>query len=173
MNNEYNLSILEALFKDHLVAEKVSKVTIKNYRSDVKYFINWFYVYIRGYIETVGGEENEVSLIEVFILHSTNGLIEEFKSYLIASNIPLKTINRRLSSIRKFYAFCVKRGYLTDNPSLSVTNHKDQPESILVPTKTSNNNTQADFEKYLSNKLNIQNTDDIIEDYKEFMNLWS
>lgn len=173
MNNEYNLSILEALFKDHLHAEKVSKVTIKNYRSDVKYFINWFYVYIRRYIESVGGEDNGVSLIEVFILHSTDGLIEEFKQYLIASNIPLKTINRRLSSIRKFYAFCVKRGYLTENPSLSVSNHKKSVQLIPGVKEVTQKSIETKFEEYLSNSLNVQNADDIMEDYKEFMNLWN
>jgi site-specific recombinase XerD len=173
MNNEYNLSILEALFKDHLLAEKVSKVTIKNYRSDVKYFINWFYVYVRAYLESVGGEDATVSLIEVFILHSTNGLIEEFKQYLIASNIPLKTINRRLSSIRKFYAFCVKRGYLAENPSLSVSNHKDQVSSLPGRVKIEEKDNHVKFEEYLSNNLNVHNADDIIEDYKEFMNLWN
>lgn len=173
MNNEYNLSILEALFKDHLVAEKVSKVTIKNYRSDIKYFVNWFYVYVAPYMKSIGGEAVTVSLIEVFILHSTKGLIEEFKTYLIDSNIPLKTINRRLSSIRKFYTFCVARGYLGMNPASSVSNHKINHITPAVEIKSQIVDTSTRFEKYISSSLNGKNTDDIMEDYKEFISLWS
>ena len=48
--------------------------------------------------------------------------INEYKSYLSENNIPHKTINRRLSTVRKFCSFCISQGWLKENPAKQVTN---------------------------------------------------
>jgi site-specific recombinase XerD len=172
MNNEYNLSILEALFNDHLHAEKISRVSIKNYRSDIKYFLNWFYIYLKGQNSDITSSIEGNSYIELFILHSSKGLIEEIKSYLVTSNLPVKTINRRLSAIRRFYSFCVIRGFLGDNPAKYTSNVKFQAESQVETHKKKETNSYDSFQEYLSDSLNSKNQAQVLEDFKEFVNLW-
>lgn len=107
MFNRYNLNNLEALFKDFLVSGiKKSKNTIKNYLSDVRHFFGW--------IETVKQPT------DFFHLSETD--IEKYKKYLTDNAIPRRTINRRLSAIRKLCFFCEQTGILEKNPSKQVTN---------------------------------------------------
>lgn len=114
MNKRYNLNNLEALFKDFLLSGiKKSKNTIKNYLSDLRHFLGWF--------QKMTKDNN------TFFLYESD--IEEYKKYLFDSEFPIKTVNRRLSTIRKFCFFCVRRGILRHDPSITLKNIS--PQKIL------------------------------------------
>ena len=115
MNNRYNLSNLEALFRDYLKTCSISKVSIKNYACDLKHFISWF-MYSR-----IGTEDVE-SHLDVFIGSISKNIVEDYVKYLQKDSIPILTINRRLSTLRKFFTFCLKREILQENPILSIKN---------------------------------------------------
>lgn len=120
MFNRYNLNNLEALFKDFLVSGiKKSKNTIKNYLSDVRHFFGWI--------------ETAKQLRDFFYLSQTD--IEKYKKYLVDNAIPRRTINRRLSAIRKLCFFSEQIGILQKNPSKQVANislveRKENPNHI-------------------------------------------
>lgn len=172
MNNEYNLSILEALFADHLNAENISAVSRKNYRSDIKYFLNWLYIYLKPHslVSSEGVPMN--SYIELFITHASAQLIEQFKEYLVNGQIPLKTINRRLSAVRRFFRFCVHRGILGSNPAVGVQNYKIAKPMSVIAHEPNAKSEINEFEEYLSSRLNSDNADKIMADYEEFKKLW-
>lgn len=168
MSNQYNLSILEALFYDYLVAEKKSSVTIKNYRSDIKHFFSWFHHYIKPSMN----EEETPSYLDLFIDNSSTQLIEDYKHYLLEAKVPLKTINRRLSAIRKLHYFCVIRGYLKVNYAASIPNVVISAQRILIeqPLKEGD---REDLKKYLCNNLSEEKRSDVLKDVNEFFELWS
>lgn len=98
-------------FKLYLSTEKrLSKNTIDSYLND----LNGFFKYV-----------TEVKELEKF-----NDIqkqhIEMFANYLKRKGINSKTISRKLSSIKSFYAFCYKEKILNENISKDIRNPKIQ-----------------------------------------------
>lgn len=109
----YNLSNLEPKFKNFLLAENISSVTLRNYLSDFRHFVGWF-ISNDKYNDEIGLDGNIATL--------TSELIESYRNGHVKSNLPIKTINRRLSTLRKFFLFCQKEFLILDNPAKKVSN---------------------------------------------------
>ena len=104
MTKTYNLYNLEAPFKEYLVAGNQKDVSIKNYLSDFRHFAGW--------VMSKGGHRGP-PLQEPITLNDISG----YKSYLESYNIPHKTVNRRLSTLRKFCSFCISQGWMKEIPA--------------------------------------------------------
>ncbi len=115
MFNQYNFYNLEASFKEYLFAGNANPVSVKNYLSDLRHFFGWLSLYLKS---------NEIK--DTFI---TVQSINDYKLYLFENDIPHKTINRRLSTIRKFCSFCVDQQILKENPSKNILNVLALPEN--------------------------------------------
>src|SRR3990167_6549789 len=111
MSKTYNLYNLEALFKEYLSAGNQKAISIKNYLSDFRHFAGWM-------ISKVKDQRSKIKDEEII---SAND-ISEYKSYLESNNIPHKTINRRLSTLRKFCSFCISQGWMKENPAKRISN---------------------------------------------------
>lgn len=119
INQEYNQSNFEALFKEFLLSGIKEKNTVKNYLSDLRHFLGW--------LNQRAKNDSLINLITVINL----GL---YKNYLVQNKIPIATINRRLSTIRQFCYFCqVHLGLLKDNPAKNLTNVSLQNKSETTP----------------------------------------
>ncbi len=112
MENTYNLYNLEAPFKNYLLAGNINPISIRNYLSDYRYFTGW-----------MGKQKKHSTLSEE--------LIGEYKNYLITSQLPIKTVNRRLSTLRKFCSFCISQGWLKENAAKKVANIIDLQKAKL------------------------------------------
>src|SRR3989344_9673421 len=95
--NMYNLSNLEPGFKNFLLAENISSVTLRNYMSDFRHFRGW--VLSREDVNESSNMNTNLNLLD-------SKIIEEYKNHHVESALPSKTINRRLSTLRKFILFC-------------------------------------------------------------------
>lgn len=117
MDKGYNLYNLEASFKEFLLAGNQKPVSIKNYLSDFRHFAGWMEFYLRSHSQKqpVSTNFNQFQLISI-------NTVSEYRSYLIANRLPVKTINRRLSTLRKFCSFCISQGWLKENPAKLVSN---------------------------------------------------
>lgn len=138
MAQRYNLDNLEALFKDYLVSKGSSKITIKSYLSDIRGYLTWF--------EATQARDTDVmdmfrssreAYVDVFVQRSTKPMIEHYIEILKSDSVPVRSINRKLSSIRNFYAFCVQRSIVEEDPTVGITNiSEEQPtpkfETVLV-----------------------------------------
>ncbi|MBI3619893.1 site-specific integrase [Candidatus Roizmanbacteria bacterium] len=114
--NQYNF---EALFKQFLLAENLSSISVRNYLSDLRYFVQWSL--ITGSI---------ASLQSTF----THKKILDYLNFLEYSHIPSKTIKRRLSTLRRFGAFCLSQRWIQANPLRDITalqQSKIQTEQIV------------------------------------------
>ncbi len=146
MQNTYNLYNLEASFKKYLLAgiensridtkneeiheltrKGLTSISIKNYVSDLRHFFGWLTFTLQAQqnsetnrqnvrVDSRSDSRNFVSSI------LTSTVISTYKSYLLENNIPHKTINRRLSTIRKFCSFCISQGWIKENPAKRVSN---------------------------------------------------
>jgi len=82
-------------FVKYLDSLGLSPKSHKNYRSDLNHFTGWAILKIRSfgsYIETLSEAVPFLS----------KSIVNEYRTYLAENNIPIKTINRRLSTLRHF-----------------------------------------------------------------------
>ena len=127
MDKQYNFYNFEASFKKFLLAENVSPITLKNYLSDLRHFLGWTILKLKA--QNKKNFEN-LSPLE-FLNQIDESLVEEYKNYLVVNSIPAKTINRRLSTLRKFFSFCISQGWLKENPAKKIQNLKLKIDSII------------------------------------------
>lgn len=169
MDKGYNLHILQALFKDFLIAEKTSKITMKNYLSDIRHYLSWTaYKFSNLTSNSDLIEDEEIGLIDQFIAFSDKRLVLDYVSHLQANNIPISTINRRLSTLRRFYSFCEKRGILQHNPTHSIRNLGIR---VIENTYKTEQNVIEDYRKYLQDNLNDKNISIFLSDFQEIIGI--
>ncbi|HLD01486.1 MAG TPA: site-specific integrase, partial [Patescibacteria group bacterium] len=95
-------------FKSHLYVYNASSLTIKNYIIDVKQFLLW--------LTTVSKDTHSWQRTEKNIFYLVNQLsVEEYKNRLLGHmNLSPVSVNRKLSSIRRFITWAGQEGYLKD-----------------------------------------------------------
>ncbi|MDO9027435.1 MAG: site-specific integrase [Candidatus Roizmanbacteria bacterium] len=161
MSDTYNLYNLEAPFKEYLSAVNHKPVSIKNYLSDIRHFFGWLILYFKSNNVRV---ESETTITQ-FI---TPNVISEYKSYLSENNIPHKTTNRRLSTVRKFCSFCISQGWLKENPGKKIGNVRVVRDIGEINSIRLFEQFSQDLEKQNLNQNIINN---YLEDVREFLGL--
>lgn len=127
----YNLYNLEPNFKNFLIAENVSRSTLKNYLSDFRHFAGWLsnnqsYKSLSLSNSSLSSPTDVLKLIDF-------SFIEFYKLYLINAHIPIKTINRRLSAIRCFFKYCINQNLITSNACKNVSNISKATSNMKLP----------------------------------------
>jgi site-specific recombinase XerD len=158
MAKRYNHQNIEPLFKEYLSAEKVSKITVKNYLSDIRAFLEWSEMHTRQH-----SVREEVSLS----LHMNFGQVNSYLSYLQQSGKDIRSINRVLSSLRRFGQFCLKTGLLSDNPA---SRFQNIAHNNLQSDKTNDTSLMEVYRNYLSAELKLSPEDckDRVYDVSEY-----
>jgi len=108
-------------FKSFLYEYKKSNLTIKNYINDVKSFLVWIKevaLHDHGW-----SNENENLFSKI-----TLPVIEEYKQRLISSKFSPATINRKLSSLRRYVGWARSQGLLADDQ----TSQSEQIKSAQI-----------------------------------------
>jgi len=140
------MTLLDSFHK-YLTSQKnpSSKITVKNYLSDLRTFTGW-------YQQTFKQEFLPRSL--------TPELIKYYKEYQTsAKNISFRSLERHLSSIRKFAAFLLTNGEIHESPFS--TEIKQIPDEFGL----------KQFKNFLyEDKLSDQTTKNYIMDVRQFMN---
>lgn len=153
-NLEPNLRIYLSAVK------KLKPVSIKNYLSDIRYFIGWFQ------------QTQQTSYAELeknFDLISSD-IVQMYKDFLITNELPTRTVNRRLSSLRSLCAYLVSQGLIQANPSNSTPNYSE--DDIFRPSLFSKELDlfKADLHK---NGYSDENIQSIYGDVQEFLEISS
>ncbi|MBX4205841.1 site-specific integrase [Candidatus Microgenomates bacterium] len=107
---------IAAQFENYLREVKnVSKNTIRFYRSDLNHFSNWL-------IEQLKPLGVLLESIDEAIPYLNNKTVEDYKNNLIGSGVALKTINRRLSTLRIYSSFLASEGHIQSDFASEVVN---------------------------------------------------
>ena len=97
-------------FLNYLYIEKgLSQNTVKAYEADMLSFMSW----VTDHTHTS-------------IKHVKEDNINNFISYLFKSNLKSSSVNRKISSIKSFYLFLVKKNILKDSPVNEVISPKKE-----------------------------------------------
>jgi site-specific recombinase XerD len=170
MDKRYNFYNFEASFKNFLLAGNVSPITLKNYLSDLRHFLGWLTFYWKSHCSNTAFLIDQ-NLIEI-LKQVQDDTIEKYKSYLIANNIPLKTINRRLSTLRKFFSFCISQGWLKENPAKKIKNEKIKNKNLPFESEGDNEKILKSFQQYLQKEnLDQKTIKSYLEVVQEFLSL--
>ena len=90
-------------FLNYLKVEKnYSDHTIINYRVDLEDFLN--------FIKSNFKENIDIKDIDYFLLR-------KFLGYLTEKNLNKKTLSRKISTLKSFFKFMVREGYINNNPA--------------------------------------------------------
>ena len=123
--------MIEDIKKDHLIRsfldslyiEKgLSKNTVSSYKIDITSYIVWL-------------NEKNIDKLEVSTLDLNNYISNLFNKGLKSSSI-----NRKISSIRHFYLFLLKKKIIKNSPAEEVTNPKQEK---YLPTSMSENEVEC------------------------------
>lgn len=92
--------MLQKAFDEYLISLGISTKSFKNYRSDVSHFFSW----AKSHLNEIGTYIESFDEIAPFLGQK---FISEYKSYLASIPSPVKSINRRLSTLRHLSHFLV------------------------------------------------------------------
>src|SRR3990167_2966983 len=127
MQKGYNLYNVEPQFRKFLAAENISAISLKNYLSDFRHFAAWLDFYLSSH--SVIPRDHSVILSEakdpdagIIVSVLTPEILSEYRGYLVENKFTHKTINRRLSTVRRFCSFCISQGWLKENPAKKISN---------------------------------------------------
>jgi len=110
-------------FKNHLYVFNASHLTIKNYIIDVKQFLTW------AQLTQANQNSWEVSDKNVFSSLSSELIGEYKKRLLIVAKLSPVSVNRKLSSIRRYISWAKDEGLIEKQPI--VTNLQAQTSHLL------------------------------------------
>lgn len=169
MDNRYNLYNFEASFKEYLLAGNKTAISVKNYLSDFRHFIGWLTFYIQN--ESIVVDKNfDITKPETIQFYLTGAAIDHYKAYLIENSIPLRTINRRLSTVRKFCSFCISQGWMKNNPGKQIANIQSESLHLDVESKTMLDKYRTTLQQKQNNQHSIANS---LNDIEEFLHIIS
>jgi len=93
-------------FLNYLKVEKnYSEHTVINYNIDLKDFLN--------FIQSNFKENIDIKNIDYFLLR-------KFLGYLTEKNLNKKTLSRKISTLKSFFKFMIREGYINNNPASSL-----------------------------------------------------
>jgi site-specific recombinase XerD len=144
---------MENEFNKYLSNLGISPKSHKNYRSDISHFTSWLILKVRSfgsYIETLAEG----------VPFLNNNLAHEYKNYMLENKVSLKTVNRRLSTLRHLSRFLVA-GQIIDTDFVS---------GIENATEFKKVDMVDEFKSYLeSEKISKNTVKNYISDVKQFL----
>src|SRR3989344_7498723 len=128
----YNSYNFEIKFKKYLESNDFSRISIHNYLADVRSFLSWFSRSLK--------QEHMVFDLSLF----NEKTIRKYIDFLSTTNTPSSTINRGLSSLRKFSEFLIEEKYVDINPMTGINNVKTTLSgTFIIATKKNGKPTLA------------------------------
>lgn len=127
-------------FRNFLFLSHASKPTIKNYLVDIKQFITWF-EQVTSHLAASGGALGAFERID-------SKLIEEYKSRLLYdAKFEARSVNRKLSSLRKYFGWLQTQAFIAQTPIFSQAQLASAaPEQLPVAEAASLNELQSQIE---------------------------
>lgn len=152
------MNSLTEQFLSHLRFSGVSKVTLKNYKSDIRAFVNWF-------SKVLEAKNIQVVNLQECLPFVEGKTITAFKLHLTKAGTPPSTINRRLSTLRRLGSYLaevdITDGDITKN-ILNVTKSDLKTEGEIILER---------YKEYLkTNNISENTVKNYTADIRQFLN---
>lgn len=93
--------MLQNQFENYISSLGISPKSFKNYKSDFSHFFGWAILKLKSF----GTYIEELSELVPFL---NSNFVREYQSFMLDNSSPVKTINRRLSTLRHLSNFLIK-----------------------------------------------------------------
>lgn len=152
------LDLIKKEFIKYLDSCGLSPKSHKNYRSDLSHFSGWLILKIRSFGSYIESLSEAVPFL-------SQEVAREYKSYMTGNKIPVKTINRRLSTLRHLSRFLLSSENLEIDFMKDIENISEgRIKSSLV------NPIVEDFRSYLETQKVSKNTiKNYLSDIRQFL----
>ncbi len=151
-------------FKKYLLSQKISTISINNYLVDLRNFLEWFILSLKTNLVDFD-ESQSFSLLS----NLNTSKLEEYKSFLLNNNSAPKTINRRLSTLRRFSLYCKDSAYTQFNSAQFIRNSGTKNNDIPLSTSIIN-----EFSRDLSqNKISALTIKNYVVDIRQLLSFLS
>ena len=161
MNTEKELDSIRNNFSKYLTSLGVSPKTHKNYRSDISHFANWLILKVR----TFGSYVETLTEAVPFLSHD---IAAEYRDYMHEDSVPLKTINRRLSTLRHLSRFLTTSQVIDIDFMARVDNLSEFKKIEVI--KMADHPSIEEFRGYLeSQKISNNTIKGYLSDIRQFM----
>ncbi len=155
---EKELDTIKKAFIKYLDSLGISSKTHKNYRSDLNHFTAWVILKIRSF----GSYAQTLSDCVPFL---NNDIAKDYRNYLTENKIPVKTINRRLSTLRHFSRFLFSENMTDSNFMDGLEN-----SGVDVSRKLSGGSIAEEYKAFLEAEKASKNTiKNYMSDVKQFL----
>ena len=138
-------SVKKDFFK-YLTSRELSLKSFKNYKSDISHFIAWAMLKIRSFGSYVE------SLTEIVPFLSDKFAVE-YRHFMVQNGVPVKTVNRRLSTLRNLSRFLFQSHTLDSDFTKDLKNIGTSPKNRRKGSPVTN-----DFKSYLEEQKVSPNT---------------
>ncbi len=154
---ENRLDLVKKEFIKYLDSLGLSPKSHKNYRSDLNHFLSWMILKLRSYGSYIESLTDTVPFLKTSVSN-------DYKSYMLDNHTPLKTVNRRLSTLRHLAKFLLMSQAID-------TNFMEGVENTHTPGKKKNiDPVLHSFKSYLESEKVSENTiKNYLSDVKQFM----
>ena len=153
---------METEFNKYLYNLGISSKSHKNYRSDLNHFTGWLILKIRSF-------GSYIQTLTEGIPFLSHDLGQEYKNYMIENNMPLKTVNRRLSTLRHLSRFLVSTQVIDSDFMQGIENSTTAKEVKQI--RISDHPSIEEFRGYLeSEKISPNTIKNYLSDIKQFFN---
>jgi site-specific recombinase XerD len=145
-------------FGQYLSNLDISPKSHKNYRSDLTHFTGWLILRVRSFGSYIESLTEAVPFL-------SSSVAKEYRSYMAQNKIPVKTINRRLSTLRHF-AKCLTGSQILDIDFMNGV------ENLSAGTgkKTSLTPIVEDYRSYLeAQKVSKNTVKNYVGDIRQFL----
>ena len=100
---------LRSFFNFLIIEKGLSKNTVKAYETDIKGFIKWI------------NKNNKQSLLNI-----KESSVNQYISYLFSQKLKSSSVNRKISSLKSFYLFLLKKKLIRYSPFSEVISPKQE-----------------------------------------------
>jgi site-specific recombinase XerD len=153
-----NLDLIKKNFLEYLHDLGLSSESHKNYKSDLVHFSGWVTLKVRSFGSYIESITEAVPFL-------SKDLAGDYKKFMVENQVPLKTINRRLSTLRHLSRFLESSQVLEHNFMEGVENI-----SLSKTKKTKNNDLLDGFRGYLDElKVSKNTSKNYISDVGQFL----
>jgi site-specific recombinase XerD len=111
------LTELRNSFEEHLAQQKKHQNTIRSYANDLRQFHQWC-------VSTFGDSAPLASL--------TRSDVQDYRAFLLTRNASPASVNRKITTLRRFFEYCLAVGAVEQNPATEVSGISAEPRAPVV-----------------------------------------
>lgn len=152
------LDSIKLKFSEYLSSLNISSESHRNYRSDLSHFTEWLILKLHSF----GFYADSFSETVPFL---STDLANEYMGFMTQNKIPVKTINRRLSTLRHLSRYLISSHTLDIDFMKGVENI-----SLGHRQKTATTSIVEDFQSYLEKqKVSKSTVKNYVSDIRQFL----